>query len=153
MKVCCVGYRPWALEIYDFIEDNNYEVLIIRSKKEYNEDKIIEYNPDYILFYGWSWIINSKLLEDFKCIMLHPSPLPKYRGGSPIQNQIINDDIISAVTLFKMNEKLDEGDILFQEELLLDKVKQDMTQRKYTYTREDKDYNISPNNQSTITLA
>ena len=38
-------------------------------------------------------------------------------------------------------------------ELLLDKVKQDMTQRKYTYTREDKDYNISPNNQSTITLA
>tara|TARA_R100000664_G_scaffold34178_1_gene54707 strand:- start:3887 stop:4531 length:645 start_codon:yes stop_codon:yes gene_type:complete len=120
MKICCVGYRPWALEIYDFVENNDYEVLIIRSKKEYNEDKIIEYDPDYILFYGWSWIINSKLLEDFRCIMLHPSPLPKYRGGSPIQNQIINGELDSAVTLFLMDSGIDTGDILAQEYLSLE---------------------------------
>jgi methionyl-tRNA formyltransferase len=120
MKVCCVGYRPWALEIYESIKDNDYEVLIISSKKEYDEQKIIEYDPDYILFYGWSWIINSKLLEDFKCVMLHPSPLPKYRGGSPIQNQIINGEIDSAVTLFLMDSGIDTGDILAQEYLSLE---------------------------------
>jgi len=41
MKVCCVGYRPWALEIYESIKDNDYEVLIISSKKEYDEQKIV----------------------------------------------------------------------------------------------------------------
>ena len=46
--------------------------------------------------------------------MLHPSPLPKYRGGSPIQNQIINGEKNSAVTLFKMTRNLDDGDIYKQ---------------------------------------
>ena len=52
--------------------------------------------------------------------MLHPSPLPKYRGGSPIQNQIINGEKESAVSLFKMNKFLDEGDIYFQKEFSLE---------------------------------
>ena len=51
--------------------------------------------------------------------MLHPSPLPKYRGGSPIQNQIINGEKKSAVTIFKINEILDGGDIYFQKKLSL----------------------------------
>ena len=50
--------------------------------------------------------------------MLHPSPLPKYRGGSPIQNQIINGESKSAVTLFKINNKIDQGDIIYQKEFL-----------------------------------
>ena len=49
--------------------------------------------------------------------MLHPSPLPRYRGGSPIQNQIIRGEKKSAVTLFKMTKNLDDGDIYFQEEI------------------------------------
>jgi methionyl-tRNA formyltransferase len=46
--------------------------------------------------------------------------LPKYRGGSPIQNQIVNGEKSSAVTYFKMNEKLDAGPILWQHEFSLD---------------------------------
>ena len=46
--------------------------------------------------------------------MLHPSPLPKFRGGSPIQNQIIRGKKISAVTIFKINKIIDGGDIYFQ---------------------------------------
>ena len=45
---------------------------------------------------------------------MHPSPLPKYRGGSPIQHQIINGERISAVTFFKMTDKLDAGKIIFR---------------------------------------
>ena len=51
--------------------------------------------------------------------MLHPSPLPKYRGGSPIQNQIIRGEKISAVTIFKINEIIDGGDIYFQKKISL----------------------------------
>lgn len=120
MRIACVGYRDWALNIYDSLSLNNHhQFLILRSKDEYDETTIREFQPDYILFYGWSWIISGELLNDFPCIMLHPSPLPKYRGGSPIQNQIANGEKTSAVTLFIMNNKLDEGDIIAQQEFSL----------------------------------
>jgi len=51
--------------------------------------------------------------------MLHPSPLPKFRGGSPLQNQIIRNIKKSAVTIFKINEVIDGGDILYQSKLSL----------------------------------
>ena len=88
--------------------------------EKYDEENIREYNPTYILFYGWSDIIDEKIINDFECIMLHPSPLPKYRGGSPIQNQIIRGEKDSAVTLFIMDSGIDTGDIIAQEYLSLD---------------------------------
>ena len=59
--------------------------------------------------------INDNLIKNNKCICLHPSPLPKYRGGSPIQHQIINGESLSAVTFFEMTDKLDAGNILYKE--------------------------------------
>ena len=117
MKICCVGYRDWAIEIYDQLDYSGFDVIIM---KEYDEQKIRDYNPTYILFYGWSDIIDKKIINDFDCIMLHPSPLPKYRGGSPIQNQIINGEKDSAVTLFMMDEGIDTGDVIAQSYLSLD---------------------------------
>ena len=73
-----------------------------------------------IFFVGWSWIISENIIEKYKCICLHPSPLPKYRGGSPLQHQIINGETESAVTLFEMDNGIDTGDILFQKTISLE---------------------------------
>lgn len=81
--------------------------------------KILELRPDVILFYGWSWKVPNELLKTAKCIGLHPSPLPKYRGGSPIQHQIIAGEKKSAVSLYYLEEELDSGDILAQKEFSL----------------------------------
>ena len=51
--------------------------------------------------------------------MLHPSPLPKYRGGSPIQNQIIRGELDSAVSIFLMDDGIDTGPIAKQAYLSL----------------------------------
>ena len=51
--------------------------------------------------------------------MLHPSPLPRYRGGSPIQNQIIAGETSSKVSLFVMTDELDAGDLVGQQDLSL----------------------------------
>jgi methionyl-tRNA formyltransferase len=121
MKIACVGYRNWALEIYDRLATNEvHEFLIFRSREEFDESKLRGFSPNLILFYGWSWIVKEQLLADFRCLMLHPSPLPKYRGGSPIQNQIIRDKTHSKITIFVMNSKLDAGDIVAQDELSLE---------------------------------
>jgi methionyl-tRNA formyltransferase len=121
MKVACVGYRKWALEIYDRLaQSNDHTYLIWRNKSDFCEDALRQFNPDLILFYGWSWFIPESLIQEYKCLMLHPSPLPRYRGGSPIQNQIIAGEKDSKVSIFIMNGEMDSGDIVAQDYLSLE---------------------------------
>lgn len=121
MRIACVGYREWALNIYDtLVKKTDDTYLIIRSKSQFNENVIRDFQPNLILFYGWSWTVDAALVQDYKCLMLHPSPLPKYRGGSPIQNQIIAGERESKVSIFVMNNEIDAGDIVGQEDLSLE---------------------------------
>lgn len=55
----------------------------------------------------------------YGCINVHPSLLSKYRGSSPIQSAILNGDKVSGITVIKMDEEIDHGPILYQEELAL----------------------------------
>ena len=117
MNIACITYRDWAIDIYDKIYDNykhEHNFLIWRKKDDFDATLLKEFKPNLILWYGWSWIVEETFVNDYESIMLHPSPLPKYRGGSPIQNQIINGEKIGAVSLFRMNEGLDKGDIYQQ---------------------------------------
>ncbi len=47
-------------------------------------------------------------------INVHPSLLPKYRGAAPINWAIINGDKEAGISIIKMNEKMDAGDVLAQ---------------------------------------
>lgn len=119
-RILCFGYRKWALSIYQALQDSaKFQIHISQKKEEVNSGFIGQFQPDFVLFYGWSWIIEKSIIDKFKCVMLHPSPLPKYRGGSPIQNQIINNEVDSAVTLFLMDHGLDSGGIISQQHLSL----------------------------------
>jgi methionyl-tRNA formyltransferase len=53
-------------------------------------------------------------LPPLGCFNVHASLLPKHRGAAPIQWAILNDDSETGVTIMKMAEKLDTGDILAQ---------------------------------------
>lgn len=117
MNIACITYRKWAIDIYEKIIEKysgKHHFLLWKEKNEFSSKKLVDFNPDLILWYGWSWIVEDKFIENYKSIMLHPSPLPKYRGGSPIQNQIINGEKIGAVSLFRMNKELDKGEIYQQ---------------------------------------
>lgn len=115
-KILFCGYRPWAREIYFDLtigDQHKSSVKLIESPDELEKELHLE-KPKAIFFVGWSWIVEKDIVDNHLCICLHPSPLPKYRGGSPIQHQIINGEEESAVTLFKMDEYIDRGEILFQ---------------------------------------
>ena len=117
MKILAIGYRDWAIDIYKNLAKKKIKIKIV--KKEIGLKDIKKYNPNFILFYGWSKKVSKKIVKEYKCIMLHPSNLPKYAGGSPIQNQIIRNVKSSAVTLFRMNEKIDRGNIILQKKISL----------------------------------
>ncbi len=55
----------------------------------------------------------------YGCINIHPSLLPKYRGPSPIQQALLNGDKISGISIMKIDEEVDHGPIIYQEELEL----------------------------------
>ena len=100
---------------------HNLPVLTPRKiRLEYEE--VLSYEPDLIITCAYGQIIPSALLDypKYKCINTHGSLLPKGRGGAPIQHSLIDGDIKTGITLMFMNEKMDEGDILYQEELLID---------------------------------
>lgn len=123
MKVVFCGYRDWALAIFEEISKHpkisSFE--IIKSNEEYKE-KVASFESDveFILFIGWSWIIPREVTEKHLCLGIHPSDLPDYRGGSPIQHQIIRGVTHTKSTLMTLSsDKLDGGHIWKKAELSL----------------------------------
>lgn len=82
-------------------------------------DELRNLNPDLIIVVAYGKILPLEILQipKFGCINLHASLLPKYRGAAPIQWAIINGEKITGITTMFMDEGLDTGDILLQEEI------------------------------------
>ena len=117
-KILFCGYRDWALGIFRNLLSSKKDFLLAQNTEELKE-KLSSNNIKTILFIGWSWIIKEDILDNYNCICLHPSPLPKYRGGCPIQHQILNNETESAVSLFLMDDEVDHGPVLWQENFSL----------------------------------
>ncbi len=88
-----------------------FQPLRLRNNSEATE-QIKELNPDFIIVAAYGQILPKEILEIAPCINLHASLLPKYRGASPIQESLLNDDEFTGVTSMLMEEGLDTGDIL-----------------------------------------
>ncbi len=139
MNIVFAGYRKWSYKILRnlleaqnrkwhisqiittrYPETNFHDTAIpclsIDPKNLRNQTikNVCPKTPDLFLFYGWSWIIPKDIYTKYLCLILHPSPLPKYRGGSPLQHQIINGETTSAVTILQAGEKIDAGSIYTQ---------------------------------------
>ena len=119
MRVLICAYRDWAKEISHKISNNKNIIIVDKISDQKSLIKKLQngLDVDLILFIGWSWIINDDITNQYLCIGIHPSDLPHYKGGSPIQNQIINGITKSKVTLFTLSSKLDSGDIWYKEDV------------------------------------
>ncbi|TSB46360.1 methionyl-tRNA formyltransferase [Alkalicoccobacillus porphyridii] len=84
--------------------------------------QIAELKPDLIVTAAFGQILPNELLEvpQYKCINVHASLLPKYRGGAPIHQAIIDGETETGITIMYMVEKLDAGDILSQVKVPID---------------------------------
>lgn len=71
---------------------------------------LIECGADVMVTAAYGQYVPSKVLKLFKkCINVHGSLLPKYRGGAPIQRSIIDGEEETGVTIMQMAKKLDGG--------------------------------------------
>ncbi|MBQ1477035.1 MAG: methionyl-tRNA formyltransferase [Erysipelotrichaceae bacterium] len=91
-----------------------------RIRKEFEE--IVSLKPDLIVTAAYGQIVPKEVLEAPRlgCINTHASLLPKYRGAAPIQRAIMNGEEVTGMSIMYMNEKMDEGDILYQKEMKIE---------------------------------
>lgn len=82
---------------------------------------IVALRPDFFIVAAYGKIIPKTLLDIPQSggLNIHPSLLPRYRGPSPIQAAILNGDKTTGVTIMLMDEEMDHGPILAQQELTL----------------------------------
>ncbi len=91
------------------------QVLNLDSK---TIDEIKKLEPDLGVVADFGLIIPKELIDIFpdEIINIHPSLLPIYRGSTPVQTAIMNGDKITGISVIKIDEELDHGPILYQEE-------------------------------------
>ncbi|KKU16547.1 MAG: Methionyl-tRNA formyltransferase, partial [Parcubacteria group bacterium GW2011_GWC1_45_9] len=85
------------------------------------KEKIKSIKPDIGIVAAYGKIIPKEILDIFPkgVLNLHPSLLPKYRGPSPIQTAILNNDFDTGVSIILLDEQMDHGQILAQEKIKL----------------------------------
>jgi len=106
-----------------FAKENKIKLLEpdnLNAKDFKNQLKILEADIFLVVAYR---ILPEEIIEIPRhgAINLHVSLLPKYRGAAPIQWALMNGDTETGVTVFQINKKVDNGDILVQEKFPIHK--------------------------------
>ena len=78
-------------------------------------------DADLFILTNFGQILSKQVLQIPKifAINAHASLLPKYRGASPINWAIINGEAETGITIIKMNEFMDKGDIILREKIVI----------------------------------
>jgi len=108
--------RATALGVPSFIftREEFYETDVVL-------DKLRDAQIDFVVLAGFLWLIPKTILQRFsgRIINIHPALLPKYGGkgmyGRHVHEAVINNgDTESGISIHYVNEKYDEGEIIFQ---------------------------------------
>ena len=119
-SIIFAGYRSWAVEIFNRLQKKHPHInWHLADNQEKLKDMFLIEDVEVVVLAGWSWILNEEQVNSKMVIGLHPSDLPDYAGGSPIQNQILDGLIDSRMTLFKLNAEIDTGDLIYKESMSL----------------------------------
>lgn len=84
-------------------------------------DKLKKFKPDLIFEYGWSEILDERFLNLCPIIGQHPSLLPMRRGRAPVTWAIINGLRYTGVTIFYLDKSVDNGNIIYQKSIKINK--------------------------------
>ncbi|MCC9071454.1 methionyl-tRNA formyltransferase [Flavobacterium sp. F-65] len=126
--ICAIGIGKSNNTIIDAIEreseENNLAFKSFPNKKSIDEMRgwIDMIKPDYIFSITFPYLIPESVLSygDNKFINFHPGPLPQYRGSMPIFEVLKNQETETAICAHFMNEKFDEGNIIFNDSIKIE---------------------------------
>lgn len=119
---CIYSNKPDAF-VLERAKKFNIPTRVFSRDEFYNTDKIVNelkgYGVDLVVLAGFIWLIPKNLIDSFTIINIHPALLPAYGGkgmyGSRVHEAVVaNKEKESGITIHYVNEKYDEGQIIFQ---------------------------------------
>ena len=110
-------------EIADQYKLPFYEIDSINGKKIKDYESIIKkLELSFMLVLGWHYMLpkSTRKLSKLGAFGIHASLLPNYAGGAPLTWAIINGEKQTGVTLFKLDDGVDNGDIISQKSFFIE---------------------------------
>jgi len=103
------------------------EVAMARGIPVYKPESKLEIEPilsalapDLVVVVAYGMILPKSVTEGYFCMNGHSSLLPQYRGAAPIHFALLNGDTETGITLIKITEKMDAGDVLLKQACPID---------------------------------
>ena len=115
-------------EDFDLFKDKKYENLEITFQNNINDkyfvDSLYNLQFDYLIMSGFRQILKKNILNTPKkgTINLHAGKLPEYRGGSPLNWQIINGEEYAYISTILTDLGIDTGNLLIEKRSKLHKM-------------------------------
>jgi len=103
--------------------ERNIEVLQPKTAKDPDFlEHVRTLAPDLCVVVAYGRILPNRLIDTpaLGCINAHASLLPKLRGAAPIQRAILEGDDTTGVTIMRISEEMDAGDMLLKESVAID---------------------------------
>lgn len=118
------GKKVQASSLKKYVLENCHDIPVLQPVKASSEDsveKIKSYQPDLFVVAAFGQLLKQNLLDVpiIDSINVHTSLLPHYRGAAPIQRAIMDGRSKTGITIMRMVLKMDAGDILAKEELMI----------------------------------
>jgi methionyl-tRNA formyltransferase len=115
------GYSLDDNEVKRAAGELGLSLIEIDSFKDDIVKTLPDYKPDLFVVASFGLIVPKWVLDipSKEPINVHPSLLPLYRGPSPMQWAILSGDTMTGITLIRMNEKMDAGDVIHQEQIMI----------------------------------
>jgi methionyl-tRNA formyltransferase len=121
MRLVIAGSRPWCVRAYDkWSGRSRHRTRLITSLEELGADSLARFDPAYVCFLHWSWMIPREIFERFECIGFHMTDLPFGRGGSPLQHLLMRGLRNTQLSAFRVGPELDAGPVYLKRPLSLD---------------------------------
>lgn len=110
--------KPTSPIIVGWAKEKKIKYYQLSDHHSFNWNILQPFKENLFIIASYGKIIPKDILNkaELGTLNIHPSLLPKYRGPSPIQSAILNNEKKSGVTLMLMDERMDHGPIIRQEE-------------------------------------
>ena len=112
------GRKPRPTPIKELAQQLALKTLAVA---DVNSPQLLEQirplKPDLLITFAFNQKLSHRLLRiaAHGAINVHPSLLPRYRGAAPVARALLNGDTETGISIIRMTEHLDAGDIFFQQ--------------------------------------
>mgnify|MGYP005794440923 FL=1 len=132
MKVLIATIKSWNIKsTYKLVDkySHAYEIKLVSKQPDLLEKVVYKFDPDYIFFPHWSYMIPESIFSRWNCIVSHMTDLPFGCGGSSLQNLIIRGFRETKISAIQVSKELDGGPIYMQSMLSLEGSAEDIFKR------------------------